>query len=113
MSARRGAGERCAYCERVLESTRSLSNVRATRDHVEPRSRGGRETVWCCRRCNTLKADLSIEEWRGFMAANPEWWRLNSKELRIERRRLARERLARTSAATDVPTKIGLIEASA
>lgn len=49
-------GWRCAYC----------SGHAATVDHVLPRSRGGANawlnTVACCQRCNTRKADLTPDE---------------------------------------------------
>jgi hypothetical protein len=32
--------------------------------------------VWCCRACNGLKGGMFPNEWRSFMAANPEWWKL-------------------------------------
>lgn len=73
---RDGKGARCAYCDRVLESVTSLSCVAATRDHVEPKSRGGTHRVWCCRQCNTLKGDMSPEQWLAFRVSNPRWWRM-------------------------------------
>jgi hypothetical protein len=39
-----------------------------TLDHVIPKSKGGSNwqcnLVACCKRCNTLKSDLSVEEFR-------------------------------------------------
>lgn len=53
----------CWYCGR--ECTRSGQ----TRDHVVPRSEGGRGvTVLACGRCNRLKASLSVEEFRLVLA---------------------------------------------
>lgn len=72
--SRRGAGQRCAYCDRVLQGTTARSLVAATKDHTVPVSRGGRETVWACRQCNRMKADLTPAEWSAFMAVHPRWW---------------------------------------
>jgi 5-methylcytosine-specific restriction endonuclease McrA len=53
-------GERCAYCGCKL-TLRSC-----TKDHVVPRSRGGKDTlsnvVACCRSCNEEKADRTLAE---------------------------------------------------
>jgi 5-methylcytosine-specific restriction endonuclease McrA len=48
----------CFYCGEPL------NKFTRTRDHVVPKSKGGRKTVSCCKRCNILKADLSVEEFR-------------------------------------------------
>ncbi|MEY4434185.1 MAG: hypothetical protein RIR16_225 [Actinomycetota bacterium] len=53
-------GNRCAYCAKSAN----------TIDHVQPKSRGGRDTwenlVACCLRCNNAKGDKTLEEigWR-------------------------------------------------
>lgn len=53
-------GHSCAYCGAHA----------TTVDHVQPRSRGGQNTwenlVACCQRCNSAKADRSLESmgWR-------------------------------------------------
>lgn len=47
-----------------------------TRDHIVPRSQGGKIVVPCCKACNHVKADLSIEEWDFWRVHNPEWWKL-------------------------------------
>ena len=73
---KRGRGHRCAYCGRILESITSRSRLRATRDHVVPKSVVyGTPTVWCCRECNELKADMPAEAWSEFMAKFPDWWK--------------------------------------
>lgn len=74
--SRKGKGHRCAYCDRILEATTSLSRVAATKDHAVPQCLGGTETVWCCRQCNSIKGKLSPAEWAAFMAACPRWWTL-------------------------------------
>lgn len=73
-----GKGFHCAYCTRRLEAKTSPTKLAATKDHVLPKSRGGRgvmaSTVWCCRQCNTLKGNMMPEEWSAFMRTNPRWW---------------------------------------
>lgn len=71
----RGAGEKCAYCKRILESVLSHTRVAATRDHTVPRAKGGAVTVWACRQCNNLKKDMLPEDWRDFMECFPQWWK--------------------------------------
>lgn len=72
----------CFWCERHLEGSESGSSVAFTRDHVVPRSQGGTSTVPCCRACNNLKGDMLPDEWRAYMRANPEWWKLYKRRLR-------------------------------
>jgi 5-methylcytosine-specific restriction endonuclease McrA len=49
-------GNRCAYCGKAA----------STIDHVQPRSRGGKDTwenlVACCLRCNNVKGDRTPQE---------------------------------------------------
>ena len=49
-------GYRCAYCQRSAN----------TIDHVQPKSRGGKDTwenlVACCLKCNNKKSDRTLEE---------------------------------------------------
>ena len=58
----------CPYCLRTLPLSES------TRDHVMPRSRGGKTTpdniVLVCGDCNREKGALTLEEYK-------EWKRLN------------------------------------
>ena len=61
-------GYRCAYCARSAD----------TIDHVQPKSRGGRDTwqnlVACCLACNNKKGDRTLSEigWHlGFAPAAP------------------------------------------
>lgn len=68
-------GDCCYWCQRQLESSTSPSGLAVTRDHVKPKSRGGRRTVLCCRACNNLKGDMTVDEWKRFMEQNPKWWR--------------------------------------
>jgi 5-methylcytosine-specific restriction endonuclease McrA len=56
----------CFYCDRVL------SRKKRTKDHMQPRSRNGsnslRNIVDACRTCNCLKGCLSVNEFRVVMA---------------------------------------------
>lgn len=72
---KRGKWERCAYCNRTLEAVTSPSRLAATKDHIMPKSRGGRATVWACRQCNAIKGDMEPHVWAAFMADWPEWWK--------------------------------------
>lgn len=70
----------CTYCERQLidpkrDKSGRTANLSLTKDHVTPKSQGGRKTVDCCRQCNILKGDLNQGRWRMFMAAHPVWWK--------------------------------------
>lgn len=56
----RGSGEYCTYCKRELVP---YTATHPTRDHVMPKSRGGKNTVWCCAQCNHLKGDMLPQEW--------------------------------------------------
>ena len=80
--SKRGHGEICHWCKRPLEATGSHSTLAATKDHVHPKSLGGRVKVWCCVACNNLKGDMLPCEWEAFMATNPEWWKLRRKPKR-------------------------------
>src|SRR4051812_19585709 len=67
-------GAPCTYCKRPTEDRESLTGLAATRDHVTPRSKGGRTTVLACRLCNALKKDMALEDWKAFMESFPRWW---------------------------------------
>jgi 5-methylcytosine-specific restriction endonuclease McrA len=57
-------GYRCAYCQKSAN----------TIDHVQPKSRGGKDTwenlVACCLKCNNTKSDKTLNE-LGWNLANP------------------------------------------
>lgn len=57
---------RCFYCDRLLSRTKK------TRDHLIPKSRQGsskpHNIVFACRQCNTLKGQLTLEEFRAVAA---------------------------------------------
>jgi HNH endonuclease len=77
---RQQIGKPCAYCKREMNVTNP--DLLPTQDHVEPRSRGGYLTVWACWICNHVKRDMTLAEWRDYMAQNPEWWKRHAKPLR-------------------------------
>lgn len=58
-------GHACAYCSRPAN----------TIDHVQPKSRGGKDTwqnlVACCLRCNNLKGDRTLAELGWTLKFNP------------------------------------------
>jgi hypothetical protein len=56
----------CFYCGFDMEG--ETGDRRRTRDHVTPRCRGGRVKVPCCHKCNTLKGNLNLEEYRVLVA---------------------------------------------
>ena len=58
----------CAYCGVTMlpMSVKGKEHIRATVDHIVPRSKGGPDeilnTLAACQRCNSAKDDLSVEE---------------------------------------------------
>lgn len=64
----------CYWCQRVLRDSHERHELSATRDHVLPRSQGGRFKVWACYSCNNRKADMTPAEWAAFRQRHPEWW---------------------------------------
>lgn len=58
LEALRKKKEKCYYCEEKLD--------RYTKDHIIPRCRGGSKIedniVYACKRCNTLKDNMTIGE---------------------------------------------------
>ena len=65
-------GKPCCYCARAM--TIEVPALYPTRDHVEPKSRGGRITVWACLTCNAVKRDMSEEQWMIYRAHHDHWW---------------------------------------
>lgn len=65
-------GMPCAYCKRTMDPT--SPDLMPTRDHIHPRSKGGRRIVWACWTCNHMKGDMTLEQWTSLMAAHPRWW---------------------------------------
>jgi hypothetical protein len=75
----RGHGEYCTYCRREMVA---YSLTHPTRDHVVPRSKGGKRTVLACATCNHMKGDMMPNEWQEFMSRFPFWWTMNRAEIR-------------------------------
>lgn len=51
-----------------------VAQLYPTRDHVEPRSQGGKITVWACVICNAVKRDMTEEQWALYRATHDFWW---------------------------------------
>jgi 5-methylcytosine-specific restriction endonuclease McrA len=96
-----GKGATCHYCVRRLESSTSKGPVAATRDHFHPKSLGGEFRVWCCRRCNEIKRDMTVPEWRRFMRKNPEWWKMPAPRQTFADRREAAMQVQRPALPSD------------
>jgi hypothetical protein len=69
-------GKPCPYCFIAMDLYGP--GLRPTKDHVIPRSKGGRETIWCCYTCNQIKGDMMPDEWDWFRASFPDWHRKGS-----------------------------------
>lgn len=65
-------GEPCHWCGREMTYADPL--LAPTRDHVIPRSVGGRSKVWACFGCNQLKGNMPLDAWVEVMRQVPEWW---------------------------------------
>ena len=76
----RSPNKACFYCGHPVYLTRGQNSpFQATKDHVVPRSKGGRELVLSCNQCNRDKAHLTLEEYRllaagrrGLVAISPD-----------------------------------------
>jgi 5-methylcytosine-specific restriction endonuclease McrA len=62
---------RCTYCMTVVHVGTVTEPWHATIDHVIPKARKGPDTVanrvLCCMRCNSVKGDMTGDEFRYFM----------------------------------------------
>lgn len=57
-----------------MEDRTSLGGLAVTRDHVHPKSKGGRKIVLACRTCNAIKGNMLPDDWKAFMQSFPRWW---------------------------------------
>ncbi len=83
-------GGLCAYCDRktvlpsMLPGTRN--ELTATLDHRQPLSKGGTNSqdnfALACGLCNSLKGNMSFDEWMDWTAKNPGWWQLSKTDRR-------------------------------
>lgn len=80
----------CYWCRRTLTASTDLANTAFTRDHIIPKSRGGRQWVPCCRLCNQLKGAMMPGEWAAWRADHLEWWKLDHRVWRSTRGGLPR-----------------------
>lgn len=71
----------CWYCGIRL---RKIGSAMRTKDHVVPKSRGGRKTVNACLKCNAKKKDLSLEEFRA-LRGGIEFWGERTARLEAEK----------------------------
>ncbi len=65
---------RCFYCQLTMDFSQVQPHPRApTRDHLNPRSRGGKNTrenvVLACYLCNHQKGDMTLDEFRAYRRA--------------------------------------------
>lgn len=62
----------CFYCGEDMSGWSGDHNNGAvkvkTKDHITPKSRGGKLKVPCCKTCNMLKGSLKLEEYRVIVA---------------------------------------------
>ena len=85
-----GHGRPCHWCGRAMVAftdTFQAHPLRVTRDHVIPKARfGGGEDegniVLCCFTCNHIKGSMNPSEWAAYMAACPEWWKIERSKRR-------------------------------
>jgi hypothetical protein len=56
----------CHYCG-VKTVRRKKCPESRTYDHIVPKSKGGKDTVVCCNRCNGLKGKMSEDEYRALI----------------------------------------------
>lgn len=65
---------KCRWCKQELTTTKPMTLLSRTKDHVKPKSQGGVVKVWACYGCNYVKADMPLNKWFDFMIDNPKWW---------------------------------------
>lgn len=53
----------CPYCGRVMVAYPVTNPMAPTRDHIRPKTDGGRVILVCCRTCNGHKGNLALVEW--------------------------------------------------
>ncbi len=73
----------CCYC------WASFKVSVKTRDHVHPKSKGGKLTRPCCYECNQEKADMTLEEYIGFLEEMRDIFEKGSHYWKKYRRKLS------------------------
>jgi 5-methylcytosine-specific restriction endonuclease McrA len=70
-------GKHCFYCKREITLNQS------SRDHAQPKSRGGGDNLenlrLCCKECNSLKQDMTEKEYMSYLSKN-----LRGRNFRME-----------------------------
>ncbi len=59
----RARGLACPYCGQRMDGRKRKHRNSPSRDHVYPRSKGGRRTIIVCNGCNSDKGNLTLDEW--------------------------------------------------
>lgn len=58
-------GCKCGYC------FREINKHHLTIDHIVPLAQGGSDSlvnkILCCRKCNELKGDMTVDEWLEYL----------------------------------------------
>lgn len=87
----------CVYCRR------RVNGKDVTKDHVIPKSRGGKggsNVVDCCKRCNSMKGDQTPAEWASMILSYRQANEVVNRLPMRHRIRMVASRLASCSAAS-------------
>ncbi|SRR6266702_3858748 len=61
----------CFYCQCAFNTSDPTSDAYPTREHKQPKSRGGARTgsnvTRACKRCNNEKGDMTVKEYREYL----------------------------------------------
>lgn len=59
---------KCIYCDCALIHHKHLGYINRSKDHIIAKSKNGSESqynlAWCCKECNSIKGDLSLENFK-------------------------------------------------
>jgi HNH endonuclease len=75
--------KQCCYC------WASFKDAVKTRDHIHPKSKGGKLTRPCCYACNQEKADMTLEEYISFLSEMMDVFEAGSPNWKKYRRKLS------------------------
>lgn len=59
----------CCYCERKLTTHNHKLSTHATKEHIIPKSKGGKRTAPCCHRCNSCRKNLPLKDFLTIMVS--------------------------------------------
>lgn len=62
-------GKTCPYCGERMVNGKSYHRRFPTKDHLNPRSRGGGPSIVVCRQCNADKGNMPLEDWINYLLA--------------------------------------------